>query len=120
MGASGVVVDMVALFILHEAILHEISALAAKVLAAECAVVNNFIWNDRVTFRRESRSSATELIERFLRYNAVCLLGVAIATFSLWVLTSVLGFNLYLANLIAIALGTIWNFTCSKLYAWVR
>ena len=50
-GASGVVVDMALLFLLSDPRALGFGLTRSKIVAAELAIINNFLWNDAWTFR---------------------------------------------------------------------
>lgn len=85
----------------------------ASVLSAELAIVNNFWWNDRWTFKRTQLSW-----QRFARFNLVSLAGLVITTGTLWVLVRQLGVYYLTANLLGIAVATAWNFVANSLWTW--
>lgn len=113
-GATGVVVDMGVLALLVQ--FSPLPQVLAKACACEAAIVNNFVWNDRWTFRRAGTGAGG--LSRFVRFNAVSLAGLAlnVALFSL--LIRGVGFNLYLANAVAIGLVAGFNYTLSRQWAW--
>lgn len=47
-GLSGVLVDMTILYLLHTTL--GLPLTRSKLVAAEIAIVNNFVWNDACTF----------------------------------------------------------------------
>ena len=104
-------VNNVALFLLFQ--WGHLQLVVASVLATELAILNNFYWNDRWTFRRKQLS-----LSRFARFNLVALGGLIITTGTLWVLVHHLGLYYLAANLLAIVLATAWNFAMSSLWAW--
>jgi len=110
-GGSGVLVNSLALLLLFQG--GHLPLVAASLLAAELAVVNNFYWNDRWTFGRSKLS-----LSRFARFNLVSLGGLFISTGTLWVLVRNLSFYYLAANLLGIALATAWNFVASLLWTW--
>ena len=57
-GASGVVVDMAMLFLLSDPRALGFGLTRSKVVAAELAIINNFLWNDAWTFRDLGRRPA--------------------------------------------------------------
>lgn len=87
--------------------------LIASALAVELAIVNNFCWNDRWTFRRTGIS-----LNRFIRFNLVSLGGLLITTTTLWLLVDHLRIYYLIANLLGIALATVWNFAASSWWTW--
>ncbi len=111
---------MLVLFFFVELFPLRIPLTLAKLFAAETAMVNNFIWNDVWTFRncRGQSSGFAAVLIRFFRFNMVCSVGLAIAIGVLHFLHTVFGFNLYVANLIAIFAGVAWNFLASGRFVW--
>jgi dolichol-phosphate mannosyltransferase len=65
-GGSGVVVNMGVLYALHGTAGWPL--IPASVLAVEAAILNNFFWNDRWTFK--TRHGARY---RFIRFNLISL-----------------------------------------------
>jgi dolichol-phosphate mannosyltransferase len=122
-GLSGVVVDMAVLYLLHSTA----SPLGlawgltrSKIIASEVAILNNFIWNDRWTFRDMAggQNSLGQWAKRFLKFNLICLLGLTLNVLTLNLLFNLFGINPYLANLIAIVLVTFWNFWINLKLNW--
>lgn len=120
-GASGVVVDMGILFLLADPRMLGWTLTLSKMCAAETAIVNNFIWNERWTFQdlaaRESGWSAR--MRRFGRFNLICLAGIGISILLLDGQVYFLHLNVYLANLVAIFLASLWNFWMNLKFGWV-
>jgi putative flippase GtrA len=112
-GALGVLVNSLALFVLHQ--LLRLPLIISSLLAVELAIVNNFIWNDRWTFSRKQTS-----VRRFLKFNVISLGGLVITTGTLWVLATHLSIPYLIANLVGIGLATCWNYRMSLLWAWSR
>lgn len=110
-GGLGVVVNSLALFVLHQ--LMRLPLVVASLLAVELAIVNNFLWNDRWTFGRKKRS-----LRRFFQFNLVSCGGLVITTGTLWVLATHLAAPYLLANLVGIGLATCWNFGINLLWTW--
>ncbi|MDA1278065.1 MAG: GtrA family protein [Verrucomicrobia bacterium] len=119
-GGSGVFVDMAVLFLLADPTTLAWPILVGKALAAEIAMVNNFVWNEVWTFRDRSglARSMRDRLMRLLRFNLICSGGIVIAVVTLKTLVSTLAFNLYLANLAAIATATAWNFGMNYAFNW--
>jgi dolichol-phosphate mannosyltransferase len=119
-GLSGVVVDMVILYLLHSGL--GLPLTRSKIIAAEVAIINNFIWNDAWTFADVSlqQQGWSARLKRFGKFNLICLAGLVLN-----VLVLNLIYNLvfsqrwaYLANLIAIAIVTFWNFWLNLKLSW--
>lgn len=119
-GASGVVVDMVALHFFTDASWCGLNVTLGKFLAAEIAMLNNFLWNDRWTFRGGigAVEGDESVFRRLLKFHAICGFGIFLAVILLNVFYLGLHLNLYVANLIAIVAVTFWNFTMNAAYNW--
>lgn len=111
-GLSGVFVDMFILYLLSDPTTLGWGLTRSKVVAAEVAILNNFVWNDRWTFGDLARDDrgVRAWLRRLAKFNLICLLGLAINVVVLNVLFNLLGMNRYLANLVAIGVATSWNF----------
>jgi len=120
-GGSGVVVDTAMLFLLSDPRMLGLNLSIAKALAAESAIITNFIFNDLWTFRdistREIGSRAR--LGRFGRFNLICLAGVAVSILVLDAQVKLLHFNIYVANLIAIFVASLWNFWMNLKFGWI-
>ncbi|PZU93792.1 MAG: sulfonate ABC transporter permease [Leptolyngbya sp.] len=119
-GLSGVVVDMVILYLLHSTL--GLPLTRSKIGAAEVAIINNFIWNDAWTFADVSmlQQGWSARLKRFLKFNLVCLAGLVLNVLVLNVIYNwVFGQRWpYLANLVAIAIVTFWNFWLNLKLSW--
>ena len=119
-GLSGVFVDMAVFYLLSDPTTLAWGLTRSKILASEVAIVNNFLWNDRWTFgdiSQRQRGGRLRL-RRFLKFNLVCLSGLILNVMLLNALYNGLGINRYLANLLAIAIITIWNFWLNLKLSW--
>ena len=110
-GGIGIGVQIVALYFL-KSLLH-LNYLAATAMAVELAVIHNFFWHQNFTWpdRAEEKHGSAR---RFLRFNltngAVSILGnVALMR----VLVGEAHMNYLLANVIAIAVCSVVNFSVS-------
>lgn len=119
-GLSGVVIDMALLYLLHSTL--GLALTRSKILAAEAAIFNNFIWNDAWTFADISQQQRGwgPRLKRLLKFNLVCLAGLVLNVLVLNVLYNwVFGQRWpYLANLLAIAIVTVWNFWLNLKLSW--
>jgi dolichol-phosphate mannosyltransferase len=116
-GASGVVVDMGLLFLLSDPRALGWPLTLGKVLAAEAAIVNNFVWNDAFTFKGLAPGSSSKL-GRLARFNAICAVGLVWHVLLLHTMVHFAGINRYVANAAAIALVSLWNYALSLKLAW--
>ena len=95
----------------------------SKVIAAEVAIFNNFLWNGVWTFRglgvpasRESRW-LPRLI-RLGKFNLICVAGIGLSVLLLNVQVYWLHVNVYLANFISIVVVSVWNFLMNLQFGW--
>ena len=116
-GLSGIFVDMSIFYLLGTL---GWGLTSSKIVSSEVAVLNNFLWNDLWTFRDiSSRQTGWEkLIKRFLKFNLICLIGIGLNLIILNLLYNYLGINKNFANLIAIAIVTVWNFWFNLKLSW--
>jgi len=119
-GFSGVFVDMAMLFILSDPTMLGWGLTRSKLIGGEVAIVNNFYWNDRWTFGDVSsrQNRLAQRIRRFAKFQIVCLSGLALNTILLNVQFNLLGINRYIANAVAIAIVTGWNFWLNLKLSW--
>jgi dolichol-phosphate mannosyltransferase len=119
-GASGVIVDMGVLYALSDPHMLGWGLTRSKVVAAELAIVNNFLWNDAWTFGDVARGQrgALRKLRRFAKFNVICTMGLALSVGLLNLQYNLLGMNRYLANAVAIAVVTTWNFWLSTKLSW--
>jgi putative flippase GtrA len=110
-GGTGVLVNNLALLILFQWV--HLPLLLASVLASGLAIINNFYWNDRWTFKSTRIS-----LSRFARFNLVSLSGLLITTGTLWVLVTHLHLYYLVANLLGISLAMVWNFAVNSRWTW--
>lgn len=129
-GGGGVFVDMGVLFLLSDPRCLGLNVTLGKILAAETAMANNFVWNELWTFRSPLAPSAPvqvsalnqrgSVLRRFLLFNAICGIGIGLAVLLLHLFHTWLGWNLYLSNLFAIILVTCWNYSMNARLTWHR
>ena len=117
-GGSGVVVDMALIWLLASPAMLGWNLTLSKVLAAEVAIVNNFLWNDLWTFRARTENGWKGWATRLAKYNVVCLAGIGWSVLLLNLEVQSLHWNVYVANFIAIVLVSVWNFWLSARYGW--
>lgn len=119
-GLSGVFVDMAVLYLLSDPATLGWGLTRSKIIASEIAIINNFLWNDRWTFGDISRQQSgwKKRLKRLLKFNLICLAGLILNVLLLNLLFNRFGLNRYLANLIAIAAVTLWNFWLNLKLSW--
>ena len=119
-GLSGVFVDMVILYLLSDPTTLALPLTRSKIIAGEIAIFNNFLWNDAWTFADVSMRQQEwhQRLKRFLKFNIICLAGLVLNVLVLNLVFNFLIRNRYIANLIAIAVATIWNFWVNLKLSW--
>lgn len=113
-GLCALVVNMGLLWLLVNRL--GLGLLPSSALANEAAVLTSFLLNDKWTFVAEGRHKPWWL--RLLRFNGVALGGVVITVALLRVLVVSLSIDLLLANLVAVAAGSLWNYLVGSRWAW--
>ena len=117
-GLSGVAVDMFLLWLLKGGLGWPLTL--SKVVATEMAIANNFLWNELWTFGdlAERQGYGLARVRRFARFNVFCAAGLALSLALLTIQVRFFGMNPYLANAVAIAVTTGWNFWMNKTFSW--
>ncbi len=119
-GLSGVFVDMAILYLLSDPSTLALPLTRSKIIAGEIAILNNFLWNDAWTFADVAmqQKGLKQRLKRFLKFNIICLAGLAINVLVLNLVFNFVISNRYIANLIAIAVATVWNFWVNLKLSW--
>ncbi len=116
-GISGMVVNLGILQIL---LFSGISGFIALFFAIVTAILNNFIWNDRWTFRDASLRQATTAWYRLRLFYLVSAGGAVINYAVALVLNQTFGIRIDVADLIGILIGFAWNFLINRRFTWGR
>jgi dolichol-phosphate mannosyltransferase len=115
-GAGGIVVNELALFLLAPLL----NTWLADILAIELSIIVNFILNERWTFGSlRLEKSPRGVFKRFYKNNLSSLLGLLI-NFVVFVILSATGMNILLANIIGIGAAFIFRYIVSALVVWVE
>ncbi len=119
-GGSGVLVDMALLYLLSDPHTLHLGLTRSKIIAAECAILSNFLLNDAWTFGDVSgvQPGLAGKLRRFVGFNAICSIGLALNILVLNVLFNVAHLNRYIANALAIVLVTFWNYGVNRKLNW--
>ncbi len=119
-GLSGVVVDMGVLYLLSDESTLGLPLTRSKIIAAELAIINNFLWNDLWTFGDISRRQPgkRQRLKRLIKFNIICLAGLILNVLFLNIFYNVFNLNQYIANFLAIGLVTLWNFWFNLKLSW--
>jgi putative flippase GtrA len=112
-GALGIAVQMGA-FALFFSALH-LDYMVATALAVETAVLHNFVWHEKYTWKHLPRGATSDVAWRLLRFHAgngaISILG-NLALMRLFV--GSLHIPHYVASLLAIAICSLLNFAASE------
>ncbi len=116
-GFSGVFVNMAVLYLMRSQGLGVTTSVA---ISGELGIINNFLWNDFWTFGDIARRQPgkRQRLRRLLKFNIVCLAGLALNILIVNFLFNILGINVYVANLMAIIVVTVWNFWLNLKLSW--
>ena len=109
-GGSGVVVDFFFTWLFKEKF--KVQKYGANAIGFAIAASTNWFLNRIWTFQ----SLNPEVLIEYSEFLFISLIGLAINSFVLWILTDKLKFNFYIAKLGAIAVTTVWNFFANYLY----
>jgi len=108
-GGIGIVVQLASLAFLRSAL--HLDYLLATGLAVETAVIHNFLWHERFTWRDRPAAHTLQSLTRFLKFNlsngAVSLVG------NLLIMRALVGelhMNYVIANLVAVTVCSLMNF----------
>jgi putative flippase GtrA len=112
-GAIGIGVQMGAFALLSGAL--GLNYLLATALAVETAVLHNFAWHERYTWRDRPRSSRRDSLARLARFhvgNGFLSIAGNLALMRLF--AGQLGMNRYLAGGLSVAICSILNFAAAE------
>ena len=111
-GGIGVGVQLTALTLFRSGL--RLDYLLATALAVETAVIHNFLWHERFTWRDRPSAHRAESATRFLKFNATN--GAVSIVGNLLIMRALVGsagMNYVAANLAAIAVCSLVNFLLS-------
>jgi dolichol-phosphate mannosyltransferase len=115
-GLSGVIVNEGILWLLTE--FGGLRYYYSSLVAIEASIISNFILNDYFTFSDRRTGKTRSFITRLLKFNVTCAAGAGIQYGILLLLTSVVGLNYLVSNIIGIIVAFIWNYTLSLVWTW--
>ena len=110
-GGTGLLVNSLVLWFTHDLM----PLMVASALATEAAIIYCYFGHELWTFRG---GNGIELSwKRFRNYNGLTLVGLVITVVTLQILYATTSLHLLIANLFAIGVATLWNFTMSHKWA---
>lgn len=116
-GVIGIGAQLAALALFHRAV--GLGYLTATALAVECAILHNFAWHERWTWR--DRASPGSTVARLLRFNfSVGLVSLVCNVAGMRILVGAHRVPYLAANLLCIAAGAIANFLAADLFVFRR
>ncbi len=117
-GASGLILDMAVLRSLAGGLGWNLSL--SKFCSAEIAMLSNFLLNEVWTFHGLGADGDRSwgVLRRLVNFQAICSAGIVFAVLLLNLFYRHFGLNLYLSDLLAILLVTLWNFWTNALFNW--
>jgi putative flippase GtrA len=114
-GAMGIVVQLAALALLVGGL--RLSYLVGTALAVEIAVLHNFVWHERFTWKDRAGVSRAEVLQRLMRFNlsngAISIGGNLLI---MRLLTGALHIHYLAANIVSIATLSLANFAVSHTF----
>ena len=114
-GALGILVQLAALALLVSGL--RLHYLLATSIAVEIAVLHNFFWHERFTWKDRAGLSSRQTLLRLLRFNlSTGVISVGGNLLLMRLLAGVLGLNYLIANLATIALLSLANFAVSHTF----
>ncbi len=121
-GASGVAVDMLALFALADPRMLGWDLSLGKAIAAEIAIFSNFAGNELWTFGDLSAVDVSwrGRVGRFGKFNLICAAGIGLSILLLNLQTRFFHINIYAGNLTVILIVSLWNFGMNLRFGWKR
>lgn len=109
-GGSGVVVDFFFTWLLKEKF--KVHKYVANAIGFTIAASTNWYLNRIWTFESHNQ----HVMQEYSHFLIVSLIGLAINSFILWLLTDKGKINFYLSKLGAIGVVTVWNFIINYLF----
>ena len=114
----------ISVIIINETILWAITEIwglyyvLSSVVSTETAIINNFFWNDRLTFRDTHNDMNSDIIERFVKFQISRFGGVIFGILFLVLLTELFKIGYLFFNIISILIIMTYNYLTNKV--WVR
>ncbi len=94
----------------------DIRLLMSSILAVEVAIVAQFNFHERWTFRYRARHGW--IVFRFVKFNASAALSPIIVVITINTLTPIFGISPYISNAIGVLIGFTWNWVLNTLVIW--
>jgi putative flippase GtrA len=118
-GALGLIVNQVALWLLFD-VLQSHHLLLSATIATQISTTFNFVGTESWVFGSRRAGGATGVIKRFVVYDAVNSSALLVRLPVLQVLTAGLHWNYLVANLLTLVAFTVLRFLIADLLIWSR
>jgi dolichol-phosphate mannosyltransferase len=117
-GASGIGVSLGILWFMTEMV--HVYYLLSGILGFELSVLNNFLWNEKWTFRDRIEDSRMwhMRLKRLLKYNAISVSTLLLNTAILFGLTHFLGVYYMTSAIIGILVAAVFNYGLNTTVTW--
>ena len=115
-GASGVVVNLSAQFILKDLV--NLTLPVAVAAAIEVSIISNFVLNDKFTFRDRLSGGGSNFLSRLFKFNGVSLVGAGVQYAITLFLALAIGIYHIPAALIGIVIATMVNYIVNNWWTW--
>ena len=116
-GGIGTVLGIIFLWFFNEVLFLHYSI--AAIIAIELSVLTNFTMNQIWTFGdRVMKNGIRELWRRVVKYHSITFVGMVINMIVILVSVSLFSFNQYLAYVLGVLIGYLWNYSFSNRWAW--
>lgn len=116
-GTLGLLVNMLSLFTFIS-IVH-LGEVVSSVSASSIAMIHNFIWNDRRTWKGHQRQSLWQRLLQFIQFTLVSTVGITVSAFCVKLFVW-FGWNVYGGQLLGITVATWWNYAANNRWTWGR
>lgn len=127
-GALGVVVQLGALWVMLHLVFGErfvygnwsesTTFNVANTVAAVVAMSFNFVLNNELTYSDKRLRGFFPLLKGWAQFALTCALGLLTNVGSAYVLKSMIGLPAFVAVIVGIVLGSVWNFALSSKFVW--
>jgi len=119
-GGFGFVINTTFLFIFTEKA--HFHPAVSNLIAAEMAIISNFIWNNIWTFKESRITTPIKFVLKLFQFNLASAFGVVvIQTGTIWLGVHLFGENLYpIYFLIGTSILLVWNFTMYNKVIWKK
>ncbi|MFM5932291.1 MAG: glycosyltransferase [Novosphingobium sp.] len=90
----------------------------ANTVAAMVAMTFNFVLNNELTYSDKRLRGFFPLLKGWAQFALTCALGLLTNVGSAYVLKTMIGLPAFVAVIVGIVLGSVWNFALSSKFVW--